>query len=429
MLFAIGLALLLLLLVAGVPIGFSMALVGVLGVATLRGLDPAVIMIGQVGIDAALNYNFSVLPLFVLMGNVLGRTRMAADLYNAAHAFLGHRPGGLAMATIAASGGFAAVSGSSYACAATMTGISVPAMRERRYDPGFAAASVAAGGTLGVLIPPSIGMVFYSLITGVSLSQLMVAGVLPGLLSVLLYLLAVRVIARIKPNYGPPSDRIPWRERLPLLLPVWPVAFLFVLVLGGIYAGAFTAMEAAGVGAFGAIAIAVARRSLDLAALREILAQTIGTTANLFVVFFGALLFANFVTVAGLPSAIDDWIAASNLDAMTVLAAAILIYVALGCILESSSLLLLTLPIFFPALTGLGFDPVWLGIFILIVAEIGLITPPIGMNVFVVKSLVTDIPLARIFAGLLPFGIADLLRLALIILFPGIALLLPELMR
>ena len=429
MLFAIGLALLLLLLVAGVPIGFSMALVGVLGVATLRGLDPAVIMIGQVGIDAALNYNFSVLPLFVLMGNVLGRTRMAADLYNAAHAFLGHRPGGLAMATIAASGGFAAVSGSSYACAATMTGISVPAMRERRYDPGFAAASVAAGGTLGVLIPPSIGMVFYSLITGVSLSQLMVAGVLPGLLSVLLYLLAVRVIARIKPNYGPPSDRIPWRERLPLLLPVWPVAFLFVLVLGGIYAGAFTAMEAAGVGAFGAIAIAVARRSLDLAALREILAQTIGTTANLFVVFFGALLFANFVTVAGLPSAIDDWIAASNLDAMTVLAAAILIYVALGCILESSSLLLLTLPIFFPALTGLGFDPVWLGIFILIVAEIGLITPPIGMNVFVVKSLVTDIPLVRIFAGLLPFGIADLLRLALIILFPGIALLLPELMR
>ncbi len=429
MLFAIGLALLLLLLVAGVPIGFSMALVGVLGVATLRGLDPAVIMIGQVGIDAALNYNFSVLPLFVLMGNVLGRTRMAADLYNAAHAFLGHRPGGLAMATIAASGGFAAVSGSSYACAATMTGISVPAMRERRYDPGFAAASVAAGGTLGVLIPPSIGMVFYSLITGVSLSQLMVAGVLPGLLSVLLYLLAVRVIARIKPNYGPPSDRIPWRERLPLLLPVWPVAFLFVLVLGGIYAGAFTAMEAAGVGAFGAIAIAVARHSLDLAALREILAQTIGTTANLFVVFFGALLFANFVTVAGLPSAIDDWIVASNLGAMTVLAAAILIYVALGCILESSSLLLLTLPIFFPALTGLGFDPVWLGIFILIVAEIGLITPPIGMNVFVVKSLVTDIPLARIFAGLLPFGIADLLRLALIILFPGIALLLPELMR
>lgn len=429
MLFAIGLALLLLLLVAGVPIGFSMALVGVLGVATLRGLDPAVIMIGQVGIDAALNYNFSVLPMFVLMGNVLGRTRMAADLYNAAHAFLGHRPGGLAMATIAASGGFAAVSGSSYACAATMTGISVPAMRERRYDPGFAAASVAAGGTLGVLIPPSIGMVFYSLITGVSLSQLMVAGVLPGLLSVLLYLLAVRVIARIKPNYGPPSDRIPWRERLPLLLPVWPVAFLFVLVLGGIYAGAFTAMEAAGVGAFGAIAIAVARRSLDLAALREILAQTIATTANLFVVFFGALLFANFVTVAGLPSAIDDWIVASNLDAMTVLAAAILIYVALGCILESSSLLLLTLPIFFPALTGLGFDPVWLGIFILIVAEIGLITPPIGMNVFVVKSLVTDIPLVRIFAGLLPFGIADLLRLALIILFPGIALLLPELMR
>ncbi len=429
MLFAIGLLLLLLLLVAGVPIGFSMALVGVLGVIVLRGLDPAVIMIGQVGIDAALNYNFSVLPLFVLMGNVIGRTRMAADLYAAAHAFLGHRPGGLAMATIAASGGFAAVSGSSYACAATMTSISVPAMRERRYDPGFAAASVAAGGTLGVLIPPSIGMVFYSLITGVSLTQLMVAGVLPGLLSVLLYLVAVRLIALVKPGYGPPSGRTAWPDRLRALLPVWPVVFLFLLVLGGIYAGVFTAMEAAGVGAFGAIAIALTRRSLDSNALREILVQTIRTTANLFVVFFGALLFANFVTVAGLPGTIESWIVASNFDAMAALAAAALIYVALGCILESSSLLLLTLPIFFPALTGLGFDPVWLGIFVLIVAEIGLITPPIGMNVFVVKSLVTDIPLGRIFAGLVPFGIADLVRLALIVLFPGIALLLPELMH
>ena len=429
MLFVIGLLLLLILLVAGVPIGFSMALVGVLGVAVLRGLDPAVIMIGQVGIDAALNYNFSVLPLFVLMGNVIGRTRMAADLYAAAHAFLGHRPGGLAMATIAASGGFAAVSGSSYACAATMTGISVPAMRERNYDAGFAAASVAAGGTLGVLIPPSIGMVFYSLITGVSLTQLMVAGVLPGLVSVLLYLIAVRLIALVKPHYGPPSNRTAWPDRLRALVPVWPVAFLFLLVLGGIYAGAFTAMEAAGVGAFGAIAIAVARRSLDRLVLKEILLQTIRTTANLFVVFFGALLFANFVTVAGLPNAIESWIVASNLDAMAALAAAVLIYVALGCILESSSLLLLTLPIFFPALTGLGFDPVWLGIFVLIVAEIGLITPPIGMNVFVVKSLVADIPLKRIFVGLVPFGLADLLRLALIILFPAIVLLLPELMR
>ena len=429
MLFAIGLALLLILLVAGVPIGFSMALVGVLGVVLLRGLDPAVIMIGQVGIDAALNYNFSVLPLFVLMGSVIGRTRMATDLYAAAHAFLGHRPGGLAAATIAASGGFAAVSGSSYACAATMTSISVPAMRERNYDAGFAAASVAAGGTLGVLIPPSIGMVFYSLITGVSLTQLMVAGVLPGLISVLLYLIAVRLIALVKPHYGPPSDRTAWRDRLRALVPVWPVAFLFLLVLGGIYAGAFTAMEAAGVGAFGAIAIALLRRSLSRAAMRDILLQTIRTTANLFVVFFGALLFANFVTVAGVPHAIESWIVASNLDAMAVLAAAVLVYVALGCILESSSLLLLTLPIFFPALTGLGFDPVWLGIFVLIVAEIGLITPPIGMNVFVVKSLVADIPLKRIFIGLLPFGLADLLRLAIIILFPAIVLVLPDLMR
>ena len=429
MLLAAAVLALLLLLVAGVPIGFSMALVGVLGVAALRGLDPAVIMIGQVGIDAALNYNFSVLPLFVLMGNVIGRTRMAQDLYAAAQAFLGHRPGGLAMATIAASGGFAAVAGSSYACAATLTSVSVPAMRKRNYDAGFAAASVAAGGTLGVLIPPSIGMVFYSLITGVSLAQLMVAGLLPGLLSIFLYLIAIRATLIVRPGIGPPSARCPWRQRLHALVPVWPVVLLFCLVLGGIYAGVFTAMEAAGVGAFGAVAIALLRRSLDWAALRSIVVETVKTTANLFAVFFGALLFANFVTLAGLPSAIEAWIAGSDLGPLSVLAAVVLIYVALGCILESSSLLLLTLPIFFPALTGLGFDPVWLGVFVLIVAEIGLITPPIGMNVFVVKSLVADIPLQRIFIGLIPFGMADLIRLLVIILFPGIVLFLPELMR
>ena len=426
MLFAAGLLALLLLLAAGAPIGFSMALVGVLGAAALRGLEPALIMVGQVGIDSALNYNFSVLPLFVLMGNIVGRTRLAADLHAAAHAFLGHRPGGLAMASIAASGGFAAVSGSSYACAATMTGISVPAMRQHGYDPGFAAASVAAGGTLGALIPPSIGMVFYALITGVSLTKLMIAGVLPGLLSIALYLAAIRAFMLVRPDWGLPSPRIPWRRRFRALIPVWPVAFLFCLVLGGIYAGAFTAMEAAGVGAFGALAIAALRRSLNRSALQAIVVQTVKTTANLFLVFFGALLFANFVTLAGVPGAIESWILAANLGPMSALAAAALICVALGCILESSALLLLSLPIFFPILTGLGMDPIWLGIFVLMVAEIGLITPPIGMNVFVVKSLAADIPLQRIFVGLIPFGLADLVRLAAIVLFPGIALLLPR---
>ena len=428
-LFLAAVVVLLLLLVIGIPIAFSLAVVGVAGFAIVRGADAAVIMIGQVGLDAATNYNFSVLPLFVLMGNVIGQTRLAKDLYSAAYAFLGHLRGGLAMATIGASGGFAAISGSSYACSATMTGISVPAMRQYDYEPGFAAATVAVGGTLGVLIPPSIGMVFYSLITGVSLAKMMIAGILPGLLTIVLYILVVAVVTRLRPSSGPAGDKSSWSTRLRSLFGVWPILVLFTLIIGGIYVGIFTAMEAAGVGAAGAIAISTMRRQLSIATLAEVLKSTAKTTVNLFLVFFGALLFANLVTITGVPVLLLDFISNSGFSPMTILGITLLVYLALGCILESSSLLLLTLPIFFPVITGVGFDPVWFGIFVIVVAEIGLITPPVGMNVFVVASMLPDVPVQKIFRGLVPFLAADLLRIALLILLPGIALLLPGLMK
>ncbi len=232
MVFILATAILLLLLLLGIPIALSLALVGVLGFAVERGIEPAMIMLGQVGLDAATNYSFSVLPLFVLMGNVIGRSQLAQDMYAAANAFLGHRRGGLAMATIGASGGFAAISGSSYACAATMTGVAVPAMRKYHYDPGFAGASVAVGGTLGVLIPPSIGMVFYSLITGVSLSKLMIAGILPGILTIILYIGAIAIVTRRRPAYGPAGDRSSRVEKLQSLAGILPMFLLFTLMLG-----------------------------------------------------------------------------------------------------------------------------------------------------------------------------------------------------
>lgn len=427
-LFLLAVGALLLLILLGVPIAFGLAIVGVTGFALVRGLEPAIIMVGQVGLDAATNYNFSVLPLFVLMGNVIGRTRLARDLYAAAYAFFGHLRGGLAMATIGASGGFAAISGSSYACAATMTGVSVPAMRRYRYEPGFAAASVAVGGTLGVLIPPSIGMVFYSLITGVSLAKVMIAGIIPGLLTIGLYIAAIAAVTRLRPDYGPAGERSDWRERADSLRGVWPILVLFSLIIGGIYLGVFTAMEAAGVGAVGALVISALRRQIDREALSVVLTETVKTSVNLFLVFFGALLFSNLVTIVGVPTILLDFISSSGLSAAAILGVTLVVYLALGCILESSSLLLLTLPVFFPVLTGMGFDPVWFGIFVIVVAEIGLITPPIGMNVFVVGSMLPDVPVQKIFRGLWPFLLADAARIALLILFPGLALLLPGLM-
>lgn len=417
------------LLFAGVPIGFALLAVGVAGFAVATGFGPAMAMAGQVTVDTVLNYNFSVLPLFVLMGNLFSLSRMADELYAASHAFLGHRRGGLAMATIMACGGFSAVSGSSIACGVTMAKISVPMMRRYGYQPGFACGTVAAGATLDILIPPSIAMVLFSLMTDTNLGELMVAGLVPGLVTVALYLAAISAVTRLRPGLAPEAGaRTPWPARLRALRDVWPMVTLFALVLGGIYFGVCTPTEGAGLGAAGAFAVTWIRGRLTWPGLRAVLVETVETTALLFVVLVGALVFANFVTVSGTTQAFDAWIRGLELSQTQLILLILALYVAIGCVLEANSMMVLTVPIFFPVVVAAGIDPIWFGIFVVVVSQIGLVHPPMGLLLFAVKALVPDVRTSAIFVGVLPYLVADAVRVALFIAFPALVLWLPRTM-
>jgi tripartite ATP-independent transporter DctM subunit len=417
------------LLFAGLPIGLSLLAVGVGGFAVVAGAGPAFAMLGQVTVDTVLNYNFSVLPLFVLMGNLFSLSRMADELYAASNAFLGHRRGGLAMATILACGGFSAVSGSSIACGVTMAKISVPTMRRYGYAPGFACGTVAAGATLDILIPPSIAMVLFSLITDTNLGALMVAGIVPGLVTVALYLVAIAVAVRLRPGIAPEAGtRVGWAARLRSLRDVWPMVLLFGLVLGGIYFGVCTPTEGAGVGAAGAFGVTWMRGRITWPALRAVLVDTVETTSLLFVVLVGALVFANFVTVSGTTQAFDGWVRGLDLGATELILLIFGLYLLIGCVLEANSMMVLTVPIFFPAVTAAGIDPVWFGIFVVVVSQIGLVHPPMGLLLFAVRALVPDVRTGAIFAGVLPYLAADAVRVALFIAFPALVLWLPRTM-
>ncbi len=426
----IGFVVLFIICFLGVPLGFSLLIVGLGGFAYVRGgLGPAIEMSGQQIMDLSMNYGFSVLPLFILMGTFIHRAQLSEDLYDAANAWLGHRRGGMAMATIAACGAFAAVSGSSLATAATMAKVAMPSMRRFGYADSLAAGSVAAGGTLGILIPPSVPMVIYGILTESDIGKLFIAGVVPGILLIFAYMASIALVTAIKPSLGPRGERLPWRARWPLLGRVWAVVALFILVLGGIYLGIFTPTEAAGIGAMGALVFAIGRRRMPWAAFVESLIEAGVTAGMIFFVAFGALVFSNFVNLAGMTSAMVDFIEALDVSPIGVVIAMCLIYLVLGCIFDSLAMLLLTVPIFAAVLTPMGIDLIWFGIVAIIVVEIGLITPPIGMNVFVVKTVLEDISLWAIFAGVWPFVIASLLALALIIVVPDIALWLPRLMN
>jgi C4-dicarboxylate transporter DctM subunit len=421
------LTLLFLLLFLGLPIAFGMGLVGTLGFMTLTSTDAGLAMVGQVVYDTTLSYQLSILPLFILMGNFISHARMSDDLYQAANAFLGHRNGGLAMATIAASGGFSAVCGSSLATVSTMSKVAIPQMRRFGYSDGLAAGSVAAGGTVGILIPPSVVLILYGILTENNIGALFAAGLIPGILGLILYVGAVRIIVFRNPNAGPKGDRCSWRERLHALSKVWVLLMLFIIVLGGIYGGVFTSTEAAGIGAFGAFVIALLRRALTPKLLLATLLDSARTTAMLLMVLVGAILFGNFINMAQFPQQLSGFISAIELNAFEVILVITLIYLVIGCVLESMSMLLLTVPIFYPVIISAGIDPIWFGIYTVIVIEISLITPPIGLNVFVLKATVPDISLPTIFKGLLPFIGADIVRLALLIAFPSLALFLANL--
>ncbi len=410
------------------PIAFAMILVGFVGFGMLIGWMPAFKLVGQVAYDTGLNYELSVLPLFILMGHFVSKAGFSDELYAASNAFLRHRKGGLAMATVVAAGGFSAISGSSLATAATMSKVAMGPMKKYGYSDSLAGASVAAGGTLGAMIPPSVIMVIYGLATETNIGKLFIAGIIPGLIGVLGYVAAVRLTVARRPEYGPTADRALWRERLVALRGVWGIVALFGLIMGGIYGGVFTTTEAAGLGAGGAFLLVVVRRRLTIKLLLEVLVETSRNTAALFFVLIGAMLISHVVNIAGLPATLTSIILDTAISPTVVIIVIILIYIVLGCVLESISMVLLTVPVFFPIVTSLGYDPIWFGVLVVMVVEIGMITPPVGMNVFVLASVQPDIKAGTVFGGLIPFVAADFVRLALLVAFPVLALFLPSLM-
>lgn len=423
-----GFGILLVLILLRLPIAFAMALVGFVGCLTIIGLDPTFSIFGQVVIDTSFSYEFSILPLFILMGNLISRSRISDELYDACYAFLGHFRGGLAMATIMACAGFSAVSGSSLATVATISKVAVDPMRKRGYSDRLIAGSVTAGSTVGILIPPSVILVVYGIMTETNIGDLFIAGVIPGLLAVLLYLTVVIVTVWLNPRLGPAGSRTEWRARLRLFSKVWTVAALFLIIIGGIYGGVFTATEAAGIGATVAFFIAWLRGRLSVAVLKQVFHETIMNTAMIFAVLIGALIFADFVNLSGLPGELTAWVQATGMGPYAVLLVIFFIYLVLGCALDSMAMVLLTVPIFFPMVMAYGFDPIWFGVIVVVVTEISLLTPPVGMNVFVFRSAVKDIPTGTIFAGVTPFLFIDFVRLGVLTAFPVITLWLPSMM-
>lgn len=424
----VGFLLVFVLLLFGTPVAFGMIIVGVLGFAWVVGLFPGLAMLGQIAYETSLNASLSVLPLFILMGNFVSRAGLSRELYDCANAFVGHRRGGLAMATVLSCGGFAAVSGSSMATSATMAQVSVPEMRKHGYADSLAAGSIAAGGTLGILIPPSVILVLYGIITATDIGSLFIAGIVPGVIGLLLYLVAVRTITWINPEMGPPGPRADWSQRLRALSRIWGILALFLVIIGGMYQGVFTPTEAAGVGAGGAFLFVLARRAMTWRVLLDTLIQTARTTSMMFILLIGAIVFSNFINVAGLPRELSNWVLSFEASPMLVMLCILGVYLVLGCLLESLSMMLLTVPIFFPIVQSLGFDPIWFGIIVVVVIEISLITPPIGLNVFVMKLTLPDVPTTTIFHGVGIFIIADILRLALLLLVPALVLFAPSLM-
>ncbi len=427
----IGLTLMMAIAFLRVPISFAMAAVGICGYAYMRDWNwtVAFAMTQTKLYETGRNYTLSVVPLFILMGNFVTRAGMSQELFRAAYAFIGHLRGGLAMATIWASAGFGGICGSSIATTATFAKVAYPSMKRFGYSDRLAAGVVAGGGTLGIMIPPSTIMVIYGVFTETNIAKLFAAGILPGILGAILLCGAVQYMTWRDPASGPPGERSSWAERLLALKDVWAVAVLFLFVMGGIYGGLFTATEGAGMGAFGALLFALWRRALSWQTLYVALLESARTTAMLFMILIGALMFAEFINITSMPADMKAFVTRFEVNPIVVVLAIAAIYVVLGTAMEELSMVLLTMPVFFPVIVHLGFDPIWFGIIIVCVVEIGLISPPVGMNMFVLKTLLPEVSTGTVFSGVLPFMWADVLRLAILIAVPWLSLWLPSLMR
>ncbi len=421
----IGFVTLFVLMLLRVPVGMAMGLVGVTGYGYIVGLEPALKMVGQTTMRTVTDSSFSVIPMFMLMGAFVSISGVSRELFRSANAFLGHLRGGLGVATVLACGGFAAICGSSVATAATFSKVAYPEMRHYNYPKSFATGVIAAGGTLGIMIPPSTVLAVYAILTQQDIGKLFMAGVVPGLLAIMMYVLTISLIVMAKPGFLPAGERRTWRERLASLKDVWAPLALFVFVIGGLYGGLFTPSEAGGMGAAGAFIIGVLRRRLNLAQIREALLDATRTSAAVFTVLIGALLFGYFLTITQTPQKVTEFLTGLGLGRYALLAIIMGMYLLLGCLMDAMAMISLTGPSICQLITQLGFDPIWFGVIIVMVVELGLIHPPVGMNVFVIKSVVQDVTFTQIFRAVLPFIGIDLLRLTILIAFPAIALWLP----
>jgi len=403
-------------------------LVGFVGVGYLISWPAAFANVSQVVFETGFAYTLSVIPLFILMGNFVARAGLAHELFQAAYAFIGHVRGGLAHATVLACAGFGAICGSSIATAATMSRVAYPSMKKLGYSDELSTGVMAAGGTLGIMIPPSTIMVIYGIITETHIGKLFAAGVLPGLLTMLLLMVGIGVVTSRDPEHAPAGERMSWTQRWRALRGIWGVLLLVVVVLGGIYGGLFTATEGAGFGAFGAFLFALLRGRLSWKVLFQVLVESARTTGMLFTLLIAATIFANFVNFTTMPGDLRDWITGLGLPPTLIVMAMMLIYIVLGTVMEELTMVLLTIPLFFPIVVSLGFDPVWFGVLIVMIVQIGLISPPVGMNLFVLNALIPGVRLGQIFSGCWPFVAIMVGVLILLVLFPAISLWLPSLM-
>ena len=411
-----------------VPLAFSMGMVGIVGIGLTRGWMPALASTAQVVHETGFAYTLSVIPLFILMGNFVARAGLAHELFHAAYTFIGHRRGGLAHATIAACAGFGAICGSSIATAATMSKVAYPSMKKMGYSDALSAGVIAAGGTLGIMIPPSTIMVIYGIVTETHIGKLFAAGVIPGILTAILMMGAVVLMTMQNPEHAPAGEKFTWAQRFEALRGIWGVLLLVFVVLGGIYGGIFTATEGAGMGASGAFLFAWARGALSWKSLYDILVESARTTAMLFTLLIAATIFANFVNFTTMPGDLKEWITHLGLSPIMVVGAMMVIYVILGTVMEELTMVLLTIPLFFPIVVQLGFDPVWFGVLIVMVIQIGLISPPVGMNLFVLNTLLPKVGLGTIFRGVWPLVLVLVITLGILLAFPALSLWLPSMM-
>ena len=425
----IGFIALFILMLLRVPVGMALGLVGITGYGYLVGFGPAMKQIGTTSMRTVTDYTFGVIPMFLLMAAFVTNSGMSRELFRAANSFIGHWRGGLGIATIISCGAFAAISGSSIATAATFSTVAYPEMRRNKYPQSFSVGVIAAGGTLGAMLPPSTVLAVYGIITEQDIGKLFMAGVIPGLIAALMYVLTISVIGFMRPGFLPTIPKAPWSERLQGMRDIWAPLLLFAFVIGGLYGlygFKFTPTEAGGVGATGAFIIGVLRGRLGKAEIRESLLQATRTAAAVFTVLIGALLFGYFLTITQVPQKVTEFLTGLGIGRYGVLTLILLMYLLLGCLMDAMAMIILTVPIIFPVIIELGFDPIWFGVIMVMTVELALIHPPVGMIVFVIKSVVKDVSFATIMRGVVPFIITDLIRLVLLVAFPILATWLPS---